>query len=517
MPFKKFGLNESIVKAITELGFLKPTEIQQETIPLLINADRDFIGLAQTGTGKTAAFGLPLLHTIDVAKNVTQALILCPTRELCLQISTELIKYGKYSTGLNIVPIYGGTDIRKQMMALKKGAHIVVGTPGRILDHLDRRTLDLKTIDVVVLDEADEMLTMGFQEDINAILGNAPKEKRTWLFSATMPPMVESISKQYMVNPATVTIGSKNGSAQNITHVYCVTRRHDRYQALRRFIDFYPEFFGLVFCKTRLEAKEISDKLMQDGYNADALHGDLSQGQRDTVMQKLRRGKLRIVIATDVAARGIDVNDLTHVVHYNLPEKFENYTHRSGRTGRAGKSGMSISLLSGGDVRRIKQIERVVGATIDQIQVPDGNAICAKQIEQCVQSITNITVDKAVEPYVLQVLEKVGGAVSKESLVSMILGKEINKIMHLYKDAPDINDNAPARTGGYEGGRPSYNRYSDDRNGGGRSNYGDRRRYSGGNNSSNSGNRSNSNSSHSRRPYSSNGGGFSKPASADRG
>jgi ATP-dependent RNA helicase DeaD len=503
MHFTNFGLNEHIVRAITELGFLKPTEIQQETIPLLLNSERDFVGLAQTGTGKTAAFGLPLLHTIDVQKNVTQALILCPTRELCLQITNELIKYGKYSEGLSIVAIYGGTDIRKQMMQLKRSAHIVVGTPGRILDHLDRKTLNLGSIDVVVLDEADEMLTMGFQEDINAILSNVPNKKRTWLFSATMPPMVENISKKYMVNPATVTIGSKNGGAQNITHVYCVTRRHDRYQALRRFIDFYPEFFGIVFCKTRSEAKEISDKLIQDGYNADALHGDLSQSQRDAVMQKLRHRKLSIVIATDVAARGIDVNNLTHVVHYNLPEKFENYTHRSGRTARAGKSGMSVSLLSGGDVRRIKQIERVVGTTIDQVQVPDGNAICAKQIEQCVQNITNVVIDKAIEPYVLQVLEKAGDLVSKEHLVSIILGKEINKIMRLYKDAPDINDNAAYTRSSYEssGSRPSYNRphRSDDRsNSGHRGSFGDRRRY--GNNNSSGGR------SQSRRPYSGNSG-----------
>jgi ATP-dependent RNA helicase DeaD len=516
MHFTNFGLHEHIVKAITEMGFLSPTEIQKETIPLLLGTEGDFIGLAQTGTGKTAAFGLPLVHKIDIKNNKTQAIILCPTRELCLQITTELIKYGKYMSGLSIVPIYGGTDIRKQMVSLKRGAHIVVGTPGRILDHLDRRTLDLSTVDIVILDEADEMLTMGFQEDINAILSNTINKKRTWLFSATMPPMVGNIAKKYMTNPATVTIGSKNSSAQNITHAYCVTRRHDRYAALRRLIDFYPEFFGIVFCRTRSEAKELSDKLMHDGYNADALHGDLSQSQRDTVMQKLRHHKLSIVIATDVAARGIDVNDLTHVIHYNLPEKFENYTHRSGRTARAGKSGVSISLLSGGDVRRLKQIERVINTPIEQMQVPDGNAICAKQIEQCIQRITQASIDKAIEPYVSQILEKISSSISKEHLVSLILGKELNKIMRMYKDAPDINDNdAHTRSGSYTSEQPSYNRSRrpDSRQGGNRGFGGDRRRY--GNSNNYSSNNSSSNRGSGYKKYQNSGASHSAPA--DRG
>jgi ATP-dependent RNA helicase DeaD len=440
MHFTNFGLHEQIVKAIAELGFIQPTDIQKQTIPLLLQKNGDLIGLAQTGTGKTAAFGLPLVHMIDVHNPRTQAIILCPTRELCLQITNELIKYSKYRDGLSIVSIYGGTDIRKQMMALKRNAHIVVGTPGRVIDHLERKTLNLQSVEIVVLDEADEMLTMGFQEDINTILSSTPNKKRTWLFSATMPPTVSAIAKNYMTTPDTVTIGSQNSSAQNIKHVYCVTRRHDRYQALRRFIDFYPEFFGIVFCRTRNEAKEIADKLMRDGYNADALHGDLSQSQRDAVMQKLRHRKLSVVIATDVAARGIDISDITHVVHYNIPEKFENYTHRSGRTARAGKSGMSISLLGGHDVRRIKQIERIINTNIEHISVPDGNEICARQIEQCIQHIVNASIDNSIKPYVAQVLEKVDSTISKELLINIILGKELHKIMRMYRDAPDIND-----------------------------------------------------------------------------
>lgn len=494
MNFTELGLNPQILKAIQELGFQDPTEIQEKSIPLLLGSNKDYVGLAQTGTGKTAAFGLPLINDIDVSNHNTQALVLCPTRELCLQIMSELTKYAKYIPGLSIVPVYGGTDIVKQIRSLRKGAHIVVGTPGRLLDHIDRRTVDLSTVTTLVLDEADEMLNMGFKDDIDAILQKTTNRKCTWLFSATMPSHVESISKNYMKDPVKVTVGSKNSSAQNITHNYCVVRHTNRYPALRRLVDYYTDMFGIVFCRTRKEAKEIVDQLLADGYNADALHGDLSQAQRDNVMKKFRQKQLTLLIATDVAARGIDVSDVTHVIHYNLPDDVENYTHRSGRTARAGKHGISITLITNRDIKRIQYIERLINHKIEYLAIPTGKIICEKRLEHCIESITNTaTGSEAIKPYMDIALEKLSH-LTKEDLVQRLLSTTFDQFLNKYKHSADLNDTLmpqgdsgrytptrrPARRRGgnnANGGRSEFG----SRSGGGygqRSSFGDRERSS---------------------------------------
>lgn len=450
MKFTDLGLNNYILKAIQELGFENPTEIQQKSIPVLLESNKDYIGLAQTGTGKTAAFGLPLINSIDVANQTTQALVLCPTRELCLQIMAELTKYAKYIPQLVIAPVYGGTDIVKQIRTLKRGAHIIVGTPGRLIDHIERRTVDLSTITTIVLDEADEMLNMGFKEDIDIILEKTTNKQRTWLFSATMPAHVETIAKNYMTDPVKITIGSKNSSAQNISHNYCVIRHSNRYQALKRLVDYYTDLFGIVFCRTRKEAKEIVDQLIADGYNADALHGDLSQAQRDAVMKKFRLKQLTLLIATDVAARGIDVSDVTHVIHYNLPDDVENYTHRSGRTARAGKHGISITLITNRDIKRIQYIERLINKKIEYLQIPTGKTICQKRLEHCIESITAPTnVVENIQPYMDAAREKLSH-LSKEDLIKRLLSLKFDQFIDKYKNAPDLNDTiAPS----YESGR----------------------------------------------------------------
>ncbi len=439
MTFQELGINENILKAITRLGFVKSTPIQEQSIPVLIKGNTDYIGLAQTGTGKTAAFGLPLIDTIDVTKNHTQALILCPTRELCLQITKELQSYAVYVDGIKIVPVYGGVDISKQIRSLKRGAHIIVGTPGRLLDHIRRNTLSLKTLQVVVLDEADEMLNMGFQEDINSILKQTPQEKNVWLFSATMPKRVERIAADYMIDPFKVTIGSKNSIAQNIEHQYCMVTRPNRYEALRRFIDDFPGLFGILFCRTRRDTKDIAQKLIKDGYDADALHGDLSQSQRDVVMKKFRAKRLQLLVATDVAARGIDVSDITHVIHYTLPEDVENYTHRSGRTARAGKSGISIAIISPQEAGNIKFIEREIGKKITYVSVPSGSAITQKQLAHFIKTIDNVVVDeKSIEQYLDAFMEKFD-VLSKKEVIARFLSIEFNSFLQRYNRAQNLN------------------------------------------------------------------------------
>lgn len=441
MTFQKLGINEHILKAITALGFDKPTPIQQQSIPILLKGETDYVGLAQTGTGKTAAFGLPLINSIDPNEhNTIQALILCPTRELCLQISKELQNYAKYTADIKIVAVYGGVDISKQIRALKKGVHIVVGTPGRLLDHIRRNSIKLQTVKTVVLDEADEMLNMGFQEDIDTILLQTTQEKKIWLFSATMPHRVEKITTNYMTNPFKVTIGSKNSAAQNINHQYCVVKRSDKYNALRRFIDSLPSFFGILFCRTRRDVKDVVQKMMEHGYDADALHGDLSQYQRDLVMKKFRHKQIQLLVATDVASRGIDVDDVTHVIHYALPEDIENYTHRSGRTARAGKSGISISIVTPREVGTIKRIEKQIGKKINYTTVPSGTDIGQQQLMNFIKTISEAEVKDDIKDYVDIVVEKLDG-ISKQDLIAKFISIKFNDFLQKYKKAPNLNAN----------------------------------------------------------------------------
>ncbi|HRN77886.1 MAG TPA: DEAD/DEAH box helicase [Candidatus Dependentiae bacterium] len=438
MSIKALGINERLVKAVHELGFVNPTAIQEKAIPLLLHGDTDFIGLAQTGTGKTAAFGLPMLHRIDPSDKKTQALILAPTRELCLQISNELTRYAKYIDGLEVVSVYGGASITEQIRSLKKGAHVVVGTPGRLIDHLKRRTLSLQDIRVLILDEADQMLDMGFQEDIDTILSSANAGKNTWLFSATMEQRIAKIAQTYMRNPQEITVGSRNSGATNITHQYCVVKRSDVYEAIKRFIDFQPGMFGILFCRTRKQVQEITQDLTQEGYNVDGLHGDLSQGQRDVVMSKFRNKQLQLLVATDVAARGIDVGDVTHVLHYGLPDDVENYTHRSGRTARAGKSGYSIIICSGSDKSRIRFIERKIGKSIEHIQIPTGKQICEKQLLNFSEKVLNPALDaQIVKPYVAAIEQKLQ-ALTKEELIERMVTLSCKKMLKKYAGTSDL-------------------------------------------------------------------------------
>jgi ATP-dependent RNA helicase DeaD len=437
MSIHALGVDERIVKAVSELGFTQPTAIQEKAIPLLLQGDRDLIGLAQTGTGKTAAFGLPLISAVMDGK--TQGLVICPTRELCLQITKELTAYSKYIPGFSVVAVYGGADIRTQIAAIKRGAHIIVGTPGRLIDHINRRTINLEKMSRVVLDEADQMLDMGFQEDIDEILKSTPKEKKVWLFSATMQPKIEKIAHTYMNNPLHITVGQKNSGATNIEHQYCIVRIVDIQNAIRRFIDLYPDMFGIVFCRTKRDAQEMSAQLISAGYNSDALHGDLSQPQRDAVMKKFRDKKIQVLVATDVAARGIDVDGVTHVLHCNLPDDIENYTHRSGRTARAGKSGVSI--IIGSSLRKIKFIEQQLGITVKPVQVPTGDTLCQKQLEHFSQKLMEVSVNEVVSPYLTTIYESLS-ALSKEEIIGKIVSLNCGEMLQHYKKALDLNSSA---------------------------------------------------------------------------
>ena len=466
MSIQALGVDSRIVRAVSELGFTQPTAIQEKAIPLLLQGDRDLIGLAQTGTGKTAAFGLPLISAVMDGK--TQGLVICPTRELCLQITKELTAYSKYIDGFSVVAVYGGADIRTQVTSIRRGVNIIVGTPGRLIDHIKRKTIVLDRISRVVLDEADQMLDMGFQEDIDEILKSTPKDKKVWLFSATMQPKIEKIARTYMSNPLEITVGSKNSGAKNIEHQYCLVKGADIYSAIRRFIDLYPDMFGIVFCKTKRDAQEMSAQLINAGYNSDALHGDLSQPQRDAVMKKFRDKKIQVLVATDVAARGIDVDGVTHVLHCNLPDDIENYTHRSGRTARAGKSGVSI--IIGTSLRKIKFVEQQLGITVKPIQVPTGDQLCQKQLEHFSHKIVNTPVDELVKPYVASVQESLKD-LSKEELIERMLTLNCSEMLRHYKQSNNLNvsyDAARERgsdrdRGGRDGGRGRSNssRYSD--------------------------------------------------------
>ena len=428
-----------LLKAVTEMGFESPTPIQEQTIAQLKDKSSDIVALAQTGTGKTAAFGLPLLSKLDLTSRFTQALILAPTRELCMQISKDLINYSKYMGGLKVTAVYGGAPIMTQIRDLKNGSQVVVATPGRLIDLIDRKAMDLSHVDVVVLDEADEMLNMGFKDDLDLILGNTPPTKNTWLFSATMPREVERIASKYMESPLEISVGKKNQGAENIQHIYYTVNQRDRYAALKRIADFYPDIFGIVFCRTKAETQEVADNLIKDGYNADAIHGDLSQAQRDLVMKRFRSRTLQMLVATDVAARGIDVNNVTHVINYNLPEEAENYTHRSGRTGRAGKSGIAIAIVTPREVNKIKDIERIMGNSFTKADVPDGVAVCEKQLFHLVTKLHEVEVkDDEIEKYLPKIYEELKD-LTKEELIKRFISEEFNRFYNYYQNSQDLN------------------------------------------------------------------------------
>jgi ATP-dependent RNA helicase DeaD len=445
MTFDKLGLNPDLLKAIAALGFEQPTPIQKKAICAILDGRTDLVGMAQTGTGKTAAFGLPLLQLIDFKRAEPQALIICPTRELCLQITGDLTQYARYVQKANIVSVYGGAGIVEQMRQLKRGAHIIVATPGRLLDLIRRKAASMRHIRYAVLDEADEMLSMGFQEDIDDILKQIPENRHVWLFSATMPPGAARIAGTYMHHPVEISIGRRNVGAKNIEHTFYVIKEKDRYAALKRLIDHEPEIYGLIFCRTRQETRTVAEKLMKEGYNAEALHGDLSQEQRNCVMRKFRDRTLQILVATDVAARGLDVDDITHVIHYNLPDDAERYTHRSGRTARAGKSGASMLLVNTREARRISDLEHKSGVKFNRGQVPQGRDICEKQLYAMVAKMKNVDVNhKEIAPY-LPPVYRVLGDLGKEELIQRFVSVEFNRFLNYYRDTGDLNARHPSK------------------------------------------------------------------------
>ncbi len=437
--FADLGLNEKLLKAVEDLGFTEPTTIQEKAIPVLVSGTKDLIGLAQTGTGKTAAFGLPLLHLVDAAQKHPQALIVCPTRELCLQIEKEIILFKKYLPAVSIVAVYGGSSISMQMRDIKRGVQIVVATPGRLIDLIERKAIDLGKIKYVVLDEADEMLNMGFQEDIEAILQNTPERDSTWLFSATMPTAIRNVSKRYMKSPMEITVGKMNTANKNIDHQYYVTPAHSRYEALKRLIDFNPGIYGIIFTRTKLEAQEIAEKLTRDGYDIDALHGDLTQQQRNKVMDEFRGKTLQLLIATDVAARGIDVVGITHVINYELPDDMEVYTHRSGRTGRAGNTGVCMSIVHTREVGRIRQIERMVGAAFHKSEIPTGKDVCRKQFFYFMDKLLKTDISHGDYETYLPLLQERFADVTKEEVLQRVAALEFDRFLRYYENSEDLN------------------------------------------------------------------------------
>ena len=421
--FKSLGLNAELLKAVEKLGFETPTDVQDKVIPILLEQDTDLVALAQTGTGKTAAFGFPMLQRIDSTNRRTQGLILSPTRELCIQITNDMVVYGKAIKGVNVVAIYGGANIQEQANKIKRGAQIVVATPGRLKDMIKRRLVDISAIKYCVLDEADEMLNMGFYEDIKDILTHTPNDKNSWLFSATMPPEVNRIAKKFMNNPQEITVGTKNSSAKNIDHQYFIVPGRERYAALRAVVSMNTDIFGVVFCRTKIETQKVADKLIQDGYKAAAIHGDLSQNQRDIVMQSFRKKRIQLLVATDVAARGIDVDDITHVINYQLPDETEVYTHRSGRTGRAGKKGTSIIFVTKSDRRKIKSIENKLQTKLSEIQMPSAEEVFTSKINHWVEQVKTTPIKSDLHnhlPKVINAFEEL----TKETLIELILSKE---------------------------------------------------------------------------------------------
>ncbi|MCC7051358.1 MAG: DEAD/DEAH box helicase [Bacteroidia bacterium] len=439
ITFNELGLQEPIMQAITDLGFISPTPIQAKVIPVLTSQKTDVVGLAQTGTGKTAAFGLPIVNNIDFNKKNVQALIIAPTRELCLQICNDLKNYSKHISKARVVPVYGGASIEVQIKEIMKGAHIICATPGRMVDLLHRRKVDISQVSVVVLDEADEMLNMGFKEDLDSILEETPDDKNTWLFSATMPEEVSRIARNYMRNPLEVSTGKQNQSAENIEHIYYRIQSSEKYNALRRLVNYYPDLFGIVFCRTKAETQEIASQLIQDGFNADSLHGDLSQHQRDLVMKKFRLKQIKLLIATDVAARGIDVDNITHVIHYNLPEDIDNYTHRSGRTARAGKHGYSISLVGGRDIDRIPALERKLKKSFTKGKIPTGAEVCEKMIQHFITQINNIDASHHIPESIYNQALEILSDLDKEELIKKLISTNFASLIEQYAQAPDLN------------------------------------------------------------------------------
>ena len=447
--FEQLGLDEPILKAISDMGFETPSEIQQKAIPTLLANGADMVALAQTGTGKTAAFGFPLLQLIDTDSRVTQGLILSPTRELCLQIASELRNYAKYLPKVNIVAVYGGASIEEQARSLKKGAQIIVATPGRMQDMIRRNFVDISHINYCVLDEADEMLNMGFYEDITAILSHTPQEKSTWLFSATMPNEVAKIARKFMRKPIEITVGTRNQATNTVQHEYYIVSGRHRYQALKRLADANPDIFSVVFCRTKRDTQAVAEKLIEDGYNAAALHGDLSQNQRDLVMKSFRARQIQMLVATDVAARGIDVDDITHVIHYQLPDEIETYNHRSGRTGRAGKSGISMVILPKSEVKKIKTIEKMIGQPFEQKQLPSGMEICEIQLYHLANNLKNTEVNPAIDDYLPAIYKELKN-VDRDELIKKIFSVEFTRFFNYYKNAENLSveNERESRSGG---------------------------------------------------------------------
>ena len=436
--FEELGVSAEIRRAIEEMGYENPMPVQEEVIPYLLGEGNDVVALAQTGTGKTAAFGLPLIQKTDVKNRVPQALILCPTRELCLQIAGDLNDYSKYIDGLKVLPVYGGSSIESQIRMLKAGVHIIVATPGRLIDLMDRGVAKLDNIINVVMDEADEMLNMGFTESIDAILEKVPQDRNTLMFSATMSAEISRIAKQYLKDAKEITIGVKNEGTKNVNHIAYMVHAKDKYNALKRIADYYPQIYGIIFCRTRKETQEIADKLIQDGYNADSLHGELSQAQRDLVMAKFRQRHLQLLVATDVAARGLDVNDLTHVINYGLPEDVEVYTHRSGRTGRAGKTGISIAIMNLREKGRMREIERIINKKFTLGAMPSGKEICEQQLIKVIDDIEKVKVnEEEIETFLPGIYRK-WEWLSKEDLIKRVVSMEFNRFLEYYSNAPEI-------------------------------------------------------------------------------
>ncbi|HTN37793.1 MAG TPA: DEAD/DEAH box helicase [Arachidicoccus sp.] len=467
ITFEELGLDDRLVKATNELGYINPTPIQEKAIPVLLGGTSDLIGLAQTGTGKTAAFALPLLHILSEEKKYPQALVVCPTRELCLQIVKEFVGFKKFMKGINVVAVYGGAAISLQIRDIKRGVQIIVATPGRLIDLIERKAVNLDKIQYVVLDEADEMLNMGFQEDIEHILKNTPIRESTWLFSATMPSEIRKVSKKYMKDPVEITVGKMNTANKSIDHQYYVTSAPHRYETLKRLIDFNPGIYGLIFTRTKADAQNISEKLTREGYDIDALHGDLTQPQRDRVMNQFRDKSLQLLIATDVAARGIDVKDITHVINYELPDDVEVYTHRSGRTGRAGSTGICISIIHSRETYRLRQIERIVQVPLVKMDIPSGKDVCRKQFFHFMDKLLQADVSHGDYESYVPMLEERFADISKEEVLKRVAALEFDRFLQYYENAGDLN----IRAGDPQGGKRDRNAPSQGRDQGGRANF----------------------------------------------
>ena len=466
ITFEQLGLDDRLVKATSELGYIHPTPIQEKAIPVLLSGTKDLIGLAQTGTGKTAAFALPLLSIIKEEKKYPQALVVCPTRELCLQIVKEIVGFKKFMKEINVVAVYGGASISLQIRDIKRGVQIIVATPGRLIDLIERKAVNLEKIQYVVLDEADEMLNMGFQDDIEFILKNTPIRESTWLFSATMPAAIRKVSKRYMDNPEEITVGKANTVNTNIDHQYYVTSAQHRYETLKRLIDFNPGIYGIIFTRTKADAQHIAEKLTREGYDIDALHGDLTQPQRDRVMKQFRDRSLQLLIATDVAARGIDVKEITHVINYELPDDVEVYTHRSGRTGRAGSTGICISIIHSRENYRLKQIQRIVQAPFNKMEIPSGKDVCRKQFFYFMDRLLKADVSHGDYESYVPMLEERFADISKEEVLKRVAALEFDRFLQYYENSGDLNVRAGEGRGDRKGRQSGKDRMDNGRRNG---------------------------------------------------